>query len=260
MSSVKGAQSISRTLQVLRVIAGGLGEGVKLSWITRRTGLAKPTAHRLLQALLAEGMVEKSESEGYFLGPECYVLGVIADQRYGLSHIASEPVARIAAECGDSAFFSIRSEWHSLCLVRKDGNYPIKTHVLQPGTRLPLGVGGGGIAMLSALGDDEVEQCLVANAEECAEHYPHDQRADQLRRIAECRELGYGINRGSVVAVSWGIGAVVRDPRGEVLGTLSIAAIESRLQPERQQVLGPQLVREAAALERKIQEAQRMRQ
>jgi len=256
---VKGAQSVSRTLQVLRAIAGQLGRGVSLAYITQQTELTKPTAHRLLQALMAEGMVERSEEEGYFLGPECYALGVIADQRYGLSRIASMPVKRIAQECGDSAFFSLRSEWHSICLIREDGNYPIKTHVLQPGTRLPMGVGGGGIAMLAALDDDEVERCLDANAEECATHFPHDQRTDLLPRIAECRALGYGINRGSVVAGSWGVGAVVRDEAGRVIGSLSIAAIDSRLQPDRQQKFGPLLVREAKALESTIRNARRVR-
>ncbi|OHY98372.1 IclR family transcriptional regulator [Salinicola sp. MIT1003] len=258
-SPIKGAQSVSRTLQVLRAIAGRLGNGVSLAYITQQTELTKPTAHRLLQALMAEGMVERSEEEGYFLGPECYALGVIADQRYGLSRIASTPVKRIAEECGDSAFFALRSEWHSICLIREDGNYPIKTHVLQPGTRLPLGVGGGGIAMLAAMDDEEVEQCLTMNAEECAAHFPQDQRADHLPRIAECRALGYGINRGSVVAGSWGIGAAVRDATGRVLGALSIAAIESRLQPDRQRTLGPRLVQEARALETKIQQAQTTR-
>ncbi|WIX33354.1 IclR family transcriptional regulator [Salinicola sp. JS01] len=256
---IQGAQSTYRTLQVLRAIAGELGSGVSLAYITQRTGLSKPTVHRLLQALMAEGMVEKSDEEGYFLGPECYALGVIANQRYGLREIAATPVARIAADTGDSAFFCLRSEWHSLCLIREDGSYPIKTHVLQPGTRLPLGVGGAGIAMLAAMSDDEVEQCLAANAEECAAHFPNDQRADHLPRIAECRALGYGINRGSVVAGSWGIGAAVRDRHGRVLGALSVAAIESRLQPQRQRELGPRLVEAARTLEAKIHRAQRMR-
>ncbi|WNL41981.1 IclR family transcriptional regulator [Halomonas sp. PAMB 3264] len=259
MSSVKGAQSVSRTFQVLRAIASGLGRGVTLAYVTQRTGLAKPTAHRLLQALIAEGVVEKTPSEGYVLGPECYGLGVIADQRYGLARIASGPVSRIAAECGDSAFFSIRSEWHTLCLLREDGTYPIKTHVLQPGTRLPLGIGGGGIAMLAGLDDDEIERCLAATAAECAKHFPHDLPENKWSHIAECRMLGYGINRGSVVADSWGLGAAIRDSEGSIIGALTIAAIGSRLQPERQEELGPQLVREAAALERKIHAAQKMR-
>ena len=256
---IQGAQSTYRTMQVLRAIAGQLGKGVSLAYITQQTTLSKPTVHRLLQALMAEGMVERSDEEGYFLGPECYALGVIANQRYGLSQIASTPVARIAADTGDSAFFSLRSEWHSICLIREDGSYPIKTHVLQPGTRLPLGVGGGGIAMLAAMDDNEIEQCLEANAEECAAHFPNDQREDHRPRIAECRALGYGINRGSVVAGSWGIGAAVRDCHGRVLGSLSVAAIESRMQPDRQRELGPRLVKEAQALEAKIRKAQMTR-
>lgn len=259
MAIVAGAQAISRTMQVLRSIATETGKGVSLAYITRSTGLAKPTAHRLLQALIAEGMVEKSENEGYFLGPECYALGIIADRRYGLTSIAAAPVARIAHECGDSAFFSIRNESHTICLIREDGDYPLKTHVLQSGKRLPMGVGAGGIAMLAALNDDEIERCIAANAQECADHFPNDHPENLRANVKECRELGYAINRGSVVRGSWGIGAPVRDSRGMVIGGLTIAAVEDRLHPERQRELGPKLVEEAKALETKIHEAQRFK-
>ncbi|ALM50916.1 IclR family transcriptional regulator [Halomonas huangheensis] len=259
MTTVAGAQSVSRTIQVLRAIANGTGRGVTLAQITKHTGLTKPTTHRLLQALVAEGMVDRSENDGYFLGPECYALGVIADHRYGLRTIVAEPVARIARECGDSAFFSIRSGQHSICLVREDGDYPLKTHVLQPGKRLPIGIGGGGIAMLAALDDDEVEQCIAANADECAQHFPNDLPDNLRARVEECRSLGYGINRGSVIKGSWGIGAAVRDSEGRLLGALTIAAIEDRMQPERQQELGPELVAEARALEKRIRAAQQLR-
>ena len=61
----------------------------------------------------------------------------------------------------------------AVCVLREDGDYPLKTHVLLPGDRHPLGVGAGSLAILAALPDDEVDACLQANAALIARRYPH---------------------------------------------------------------------------------------
>ena len=67
-----GAQAIARAMQVLRGVSRARGDGAGLLALTRDTGLSKPTVHRILAALAAEGMVEQeSVSRRYFLGPEC---------------------------------------------------------------------------------------------------------------------------------------------------------------------------------------------
>ncbi|MCR2674153.1 helix-turn-helix domain-containing protein, partial [Salmonella enterica] len=84
--------------------------------------MSKPTVHRLLAALAAEGMVEQDlASRRYFLGPECHVLGNIASERFGINRLAAPVVARLAHECGDSAFFSLRRDVFAVCVLREDG-------------------------------------------------------------------------------------------------------------------------------------------
>ncbi|WZB65697.1 helix-turn-helix domain-containing protein [Achromobacter xylosoxidans] len=91
---------------VLRAVSRTRGEGAGLLALTRDTGMSKPTVHRILAALAAEGMVEQDlASRRYFLGPECHVLGNIASERFGINRLAAPVVARLAHECGDSAFF-----------------------------------------------------------------------------------------------------------------------------------------------------------
>src|SRR5688572_21566987 len=54
-----GTQSIRRALLVLRVVGTAGHAGLPLIDIARATGLARPTAHRLLSTLLAEGVIEQ---------------------------------------------------------------------------------------------------------------------------------------------------------------------------------------------------------
>jgi DNA-binding IclR family transcriptional regulator len=258
---VAGAQAISRAMRVLRAVARMRGEGAGLLALTREAGMSKPTVHRLLAALMAEGMVEQdARTRKYFLGPECHVLGNLAGERFGINRAAADVVARLAHQCGDSAFFSIRRDVFAICVLREDGDYPLKTHVLMPGDRHPLGVGAGSLAMLAALPDDEVEACLHANEALLAERYPRYSPPFLREQVEQTRKQGYAINRGQVIPGSWGMGVPVRDGNGRLLGGLSIAAVESRLGEERQPQLLRLLQREAQRLQRLVDDALRMRE
>ena len=54
------------------------------------------------------------------------------------------------------------------------------------------------------------------------------------------------------MASSWGVGVPLRFPDGRVAGALSMAAIDSRMQPARQQELAALLHAEARAVEARI--------
>ncbi len=253
-AQVEGAQTLARAMQVLRAVSRGDGAG--LLALTRDTGMSKPTVHRLLAALAAEGMVEQDPvSRRYYLGPECHVLGSIASARFGINRLAAPIVARLAHECGDSAFFSIRRDVFAVCAMREDGDYPLKTHVLMPGDRHPLGVGAGSLSILAALDDDDAEACLQANAALIEARYPRYSLPLLRSLVREAREQGYAVNRGLVIPGSWGIGMPVRDAAGHVLGALSIAAVESRMDEDRLFQLAKLLAREVRRLQAQLHPA-----
>ena len=146
------------------------------------------------------------------------MLGNVASERFGINRLAAPVVARLAHECGDSAFFSIRRDVFAVCVLREDGDYPLKTHVLLPGDRHPLGVGAGSLAILAALPDDEVDACLQANAALIARRYPHYSVPLIRALVDESRERGYSVNQGLVVPGSWGLGVPLRDEQGACAG------------------------------------------
>lgn len=242
-SGVEGAQSISRALQVLRAVARAGRDGVGLVTLTRDLDMSKPTIHRLLTVLVFEGMLEQDDvSRRYYLGPECHTLGYIAADRHGVNQVAAPIVQRMADDCGDSAFFSVRRGVSAVCVMREDGDFPLKTYVLAAGDRYPLGVGAGSLALLAALDDDDIDDCLAANAQWIETKYPEIPPDGIRRQVEETRARGgVAINRGWVMAGSWGIGLAVRDSKGRVLGSLSIAAVQSRMNEERLQTLSDML-------------------
>lgn len=249
-----GAQSVDRALSLLALIRRHAHSGVGLSTVVAESGLNKPTARRLLLALIRSGLVEQdTRTRHYFLGEEAFVLGALASRRYSLLELASESVRNLAAQSEDTSFFSIRREGYSVCLHREEGAFPIRTHVLQAGYQHPLGVGAGSMALLAELADDEIERIIAANTAIVAEKFPNYTPEVIREHVALTRGRGWSLNPGLVLPNSWAVGIVARYPDGRTAGALSIAAIDSRLREERQLQLAELLKAEAGRLQAKLE-------
>ncbi|MDF2813241.1 MAG: transcriptional regulator [Microvirga sp.] len=253
ISELSGSQSVDRALRLLALVGRDAENGLALSEIVEESGLNKPTARRLLVALMRARLVEQDpRSRRYYLGDEAFVLGVLASRRHGLLELSMESLRALSEATMDSSFLSVRRDNFSVCLYREEGTYPVRTHALQAGLQHPLGIGAGSLAILSALPDDEMEAVLAANRTVMATHYPA-YGADQIRQdVAKTRQRGFALNPGRIVASSWGVGAVFRFPDGRIAGALSLAAIDSRVGPERQPELARHLQREVARIEEKL--------
>ncbi|WP_441472953.1 IclR family transcriptional regulator [Bosea sp. RAF48] len=249
-AGLSGSQSVDRALGLLSLIGREPAEGLPLGEIVSGSGLNKPTTRRLLLALMRAGLVEQEpQTRRYCLGEEAFVLGVLAARRHGLLELAMDSLRRLSGETQDTSFLTIRRENYAICLHREEGTYPVRTHALQTGDQHPLGVGAGALALLAALPDEDVDRIIAANEAALLARYPgfapHAMRVD----IAETRERGFSLNPGRLVASSWGVGRAFRYPDGRVAGAFSIAAIDSRMAPARQEELSRLLAREAARME-----------
>lgn len=245
-----GTQSIERAVALLLLVGRAGPEGARLADVVAQSALPKPTVRRVLLALVRTGLLDQDDtSRRYHVGPEAYLLGTLAGSRYGIHALSLDGLSRIARLSGDCAFISVPRGASSVCLHREEGTYPIRTHALQAGDRHPLGIGAGSLAMLATLPDAEVERALAANAEAFATQYPGYSVPALRTWVEETRERGYALNDGHYVAGSWGIGVAVRGADGRVAGAISLAAIESRLQPDRQRELVALLRQEADLLE-----------
>lgn len=259
-SPVQGAQAVTRSFAVLRAVARARDNGTTLAQLVREVGLNKPTVHRLLMALVAEGMVEQdAQSRLYHLGTECCALGAVATLRFGYKQVAANALGRLAQYSGDSAFFCIQSGTFSVCVLHEEGDYWLQSRVQRPSTRRPLGVAAAGLSILAELQDAEVDQCLASNAQVLADTYPQFTPALIRRHVRETRKRGYSLNNGLLLAGAWGIGVPVKSPDGSVLGAISIGAVESHMGPARQKELAPRMAEEARLLEQHLRELETVR-
>jgi DNA-binding IclR family transcriptional regulator len=254
-AELKGARAVDRALGLLSMVGRHAERGVGLTDLVVQSGSNKPTVRRLLLALMRAGLVDQDErTRRYYLGEEAYVLGTLSSRRFGLLQMAQDGLRRISRRTEDSSFLSVRRDTFSLCLYREEGTWPVRTHALQAGFEHPLGIGAGSLAMLAALPDQEIEQVLAANADVIATKYPMISEEDLRHGVEETRAKGFSLNPGLILANSWGVGVAIRNPDGSVAGALSIAAIDSRMRPERQPELAGVLREEVDRIEARIGE------
>jgi DNA-binding IclR family transcriptional regulator len=239
---------IARAGALLRAIGACEPSGSSTTEVGKAAGLARPTAHRLLVALADEGLVDRDAKTGrWSLGPELYLLGAAAANRYDITAEARDIVECLARESGESAFLSARRGDETVCVFSQEGSFPLRSHVLHVGIRFPLGVASAGLAILSHLPERDIDDFFARVNPENEWGTAHSEAAIRSR-IASTRRTGYAVNPALLVEGSWGIGAAVFDRTGRPAWALSLTGVETRFKPQRRHQLGALLLEQAHVL------------
>ena len=243
-----GSQAVGRALSILSLVGRAGSEGIGLAQLADQAAVARPTARRLLLALVSARLVDQDAvSRRYHLGPETYLLGTFAAERHGIVHHARPSMLRLAAETGDTVLLTVPQDDHALCLERVDGTFPVRTYALMRGDRKPAGIGAGAMAILARLPPAEASELRARVA-----HLTPGLEATLIEDQAQARRDGFALNRGRIVPGSWGLAVAFLWPDGRPAGALTIAAIENRMQEDRSPQLLVLLRREVALIETQL--------
>ncbi|MCF8587522.1 IclR family transcriptional regulator [Gordonia liuliyuniae] len=250
-TSKAGSAVVPRAAALLRALSDSDADGATTSSLARAVGLPRATAHRLLTSLSEEGLVDRTPGGLWVLGPELYILGSIAASRYDIATTAVDILRELARSTGESAFLSARRGDETVVLAAEEGTFPLRSHVLHPGKRLPLGIASAGLVLLAHLPDAEIERYLQ-RADLEGEWGEGHSTTGIKQRIAETRVHGYSVNPALLVEGSWGIGAAVFDRAGRPEWALSLNGVQTRFSATRRPQLGEALLRAAHDLTKRV--------
>jgi len=247
---------LHKSMTILRALRdaalGGDAEigGLQAGQIVEATGMNRITMHRLVKSLEREGLVERDDERRYHLGSQAWLLGMAANRRFDLNALAGDSLDRIEAETHDTIYLLRRVGDDVLCVARRDGTYPIKSLVMEVGKAYPVGVGGGGLAVLASLDAEETKEVLERLRARIGA-YPKASLTRIRKLLEDARKAGYAfwpalISEALVVAVP------ILGQDGKPIGALSCAAIKERLGPTRRAKVAALLKTEARKIERRM--------
>ncbi len=220
---VTGTRTLSRGIQLLRVVASRPDLGWRLSDLAKAMNLDKATVHRMLMCLVNEGLVEQRVSDKHFMpGPMLFELGMALPTRHQFHRFAERVLEDFAKQHVGTILFLLRSDTDFVCslLVNLTG-HPSST-MLYPGARRPMITSAGGAAILLALPSVEKERVLRDNLVRERARYA-DTRLGAIQKMLDisCTH-GFGVNLGFLVSGSHAFALSVLDRHGEVYGSVCL--------------------------------------
>lgn len=231
LESLDGTQSIVRAANIVNLVASYSIDGLRVVDIADGLGLARPTAHRILQCLVAQGwLMRGSDSKRYLLGHALFELGLTAAPQFKLREICQPSLDRIARRTGHTAFLTIRSGGDAISIARSQGK-PLALTPLQVGVHRPLGIGAGSLALLMSLPDEEVERIVAVNARRLRTFADVNTKM-LLETVRLCRRQGFASHDERLLKGVTGVAVPLVDNVGEILGAVSISALLPKLENE----------------------------
>ena len=207
----------------------------RLKDLAAQTGLDKASILRVLETLIEQGYVVRDNGQKtYHLGDQAILLGLAMQQRMPVVHQARPYMLRVAANSGDTALLLQRMGGESVCMDREFGGYPIRANYLEVGTRRPLGLSSGGLALLAWLPDEEINALLDISAPAIKRNYPHITRSYIEDQVAKSRSQGHACVLNLLVEQMGGIVVPLFGADGRPFAALVISALARRIQERRQ--------------------------
>jgi DNA-binding IclR family transcriptional regulator len=232
---------VQRALAVLRALSDP--EVRRMSDVARATGLDPATTSRLLDMLVQEGFATRDDKRRYGIGPEVFQLADVGQRRVDLRQLAHPALQRLQETFEDTAVLTEASRGEAVCSDLVTGTFPVHANYVTVGTRRPLGVGAGSLAVLAWLPPAERARRLQQTARKL-ESYPRLNAPSIAAEADAARARGYVLFLDWVVDGMGGIAVPILDYEGRPIGALSVAALSGRIR-SREAAMARQLRQEA---------------
>ncbi|NPT44161.1 helix-turn-helix domain-containing protein [Paraburkholderia sp. 1N] len=246
--SAPGPGMLERAFAVIRALSEAQSDGGRVTRLAKAVGLTQGTVHRILHALIAEGIVEQDESSKlYRLSVDFFALAAQAGNPSGMRTLCRPALLRLCASLGDTIFLLVKSSFDAVCLDICEGPFPIRSFTGDIGGRVALGVGQGSLAILAFLPEAEREEIIRFNVPRIRGYGVLDEV--YLRtEIERVRQLGYAGRNSGVLDGMAGVAVPILDRTGVAVAALSVGTLAARLGDDRLPMVVELLRRQADAI------------
>lgn len=230
-------QLLERAMTIAKVLASEASENsLSISELSAKCNLPLSTLHRILKAMIKEGMIEQDDqTKQYRLGTIWMELGLqVYDTMDYISKIRPE-LERLAREVEESVYLSKPAGLDTIIIERIDSAAnPIRIYD-QLGIRIPMHIGAANKAILATM--------PVSQSKEIIEQLiPHEEIADLEAQLEQIRLQGFAISHGERTAGTSSIAVSILNGFNEVVGAVSIGFVSFNVTAEQINTLTERLM------------------
>lgn len=219
--------AVERALTILELLAskGALGVGE----IAKELGLAKSTAHRLLETLRSKHFVEQIEAlEKYSIGLKSIEVGMYGLRNWNLVDIAAPYLKQLAADLNETAFLAVYDQGEIVYLYKAEGNQAVSTNA-QLGTRKPIHCTSLGKAIVANFHIEEVERILAEKGMRKFTDRTITDRQTFFEELSKVRQQGFAMDHGEVEEGLTCFAVPIFNYTGKAIAAISIAGPSERM-------------------------------
>jgi DNA-binding IclR family transcriptional regulator len=237
--------SLDRALRILMIL-GERGVPMRVSDISRKLGIDKSTAYRIISTLRARGFVEQeSDTRKYTLGLNVLEVAALKLRSIKLVPVAKPFLEELMLRTKEAVHLAVLAEGEVMYVDSEQCSGPFNVSTVVGG-RAPLHSSAVGKALLAPRPVEEVNRIVaikgltrftdrtIISTEELHEH------------LAGVRKRGWGIDDEETHMGVRCLASAIFDHRGGVVASVGVSGPIQRITQERISFLG-QLVKEAAA-------------
>lgn len=231
--TVAGAAAFSKFIAVLQLVADA-ETPPSVAKLSAASGYPRPTVHRIVAALQAEGLIVATGNGTTFgLGPRLVNLASRSWERSDLRLAAVDALMELRNVTSETIHLAVPSQGEMVYIEKLESPHAVRM-ASRVGTRVSLTSSSVGKAYLATLGVAEREALLKdAPLERFTEHTLVS--LDDVRNeVAATEQRGYAEDREeNEIAISC-YGAAIRGTDGRAVGCISISMPTYRLKADAQ--------------------------
>jgi DNA-binding IclR family transcriptional regulator len=239
-------KSANRALDIFELLAGET-QGLTVSEIGDKLGLARSSTHGLVRTLHRRGYLMEDGARRYHLGARLIQLGLHVADRLELRTAARAPLERLVSATHDTALLVVPEAGELLYVdkILSDAR-DVRTDP-RVASRRPLHCSSLGKALLAAVDDESVLTIIDAVGLERVTEYSLADRDELLADLERTRRRGYAVDQQEALLGVWCVGAPIRDHSGRSVAAISLSTIKEFFDPAG---AGPQVTTAAVEISR----------
>jgi IclR family pca regulon transcriptional regulator len=212
-------EALARGLEVIAAFPPGQPQ-MSLAQVAGATGLARPTARRILLTLEELGYVRLCEA-GFALTPRVLELGVAYVRSMGLWDIARPHMERLVERTGESCSVA-QLDGSDIIYVARVAVPKLVTLSVQIGTRFPALQTSLGKVLLAALRADELKQVLAEPSRSGLTPCWQPDLGERDAALRDVRARGWALTDQQLAPGIRSVAAPLRDGSGQVIAALNV--------------------------------------